>query len=239
MHFITRARSVRALGAPWARAVVAVLLGALGAASLSACGSGAAADGAGGESATTTAESRGYRGVVLETPLAKPNFTLTDTRGRPFDFRRQTDGSLTLLFFGYTNCPDICPVHLGNIATVLQRMPYDIASRTKVIFVTTDPARDTPAHLRAWLDNFSPSFIGLSGSLDEVNRIQAQLDLPPAVAEAAHDAGDSSYNVAHAAQVLAFSPTDDLAHLAYPFGIRQEDWANDLPKLIADRWPPQ
>lgn len=209
----------------WRTALVA-LAAALSLASTTACGSNAAAE---------RPNAQGYRGVVLATPLAKPDFTLTDTEGRPFDFRKQTDGSLTLLFFGYTNCPDICPVHLGNIHTVLQQMPYDIASRTKVVFVTTDPERDTPAKLRAWLDNFDPSYIGLSGSIAEVNRIQAQLHLPPAVADAAHGA-DSSYNVGHAAQVLAFSPNDNLAHVVYPFGTRQQDWANDFPKLIADQW---
>ena len=210
-----------------ARAIAPMLAAALAVTSLTACGSGAAAERPGNE--------QGYRGVVLPTPLAKPSFTLTDTEGRPFDFRKETDGSLTLLFFGYTNCPDICPVHLGNIHTVLQQMPYDIASRTKVVFVTTDPERDTPAKLRAWLDNFDPSYIGLRGTLDEVNRIQAQLHLPPAVAGAAHGA-DSSYDVGHAAQVIAFSPTDNLAHVVYPFGTRQQDWANDLPKLMSDRW---
>jgi protein SCO1/2 len=210
-----------------ARAIVTTFAAALVAASLTACGSGAAAERPGTD--------QGYRGVVLPTPLAKPSFTLTDTKGQPFDFRKKTDGSLTLLFFGYTNCPDICPVHLGNIHTVLAQMPYDVASRTKVVFVTTDPERDTPAKLRAWLDNFDPSYIGLRGTLDEVNRIQAELHLPPAVAGAAHGA-DSSYDVGHAAQVLAFSPADNLAHVVYPFGIRQQDWAHDLPKLISDKW---
>jgi len=208
-------------------AIVTVFAAMLVAASLTACGSGAAAERPGND--------QGYRGVVLSVPLAKPNFVLTDTRGRPFDFRKETDGSLTLLFFGYTNCPDVCPVHLGNIHTVLRQMPYDVASRTKVVFVTTDPERDTPERIRAFLDNFDSSFIGLRGTLDEVNRIQATLHLPPAVASAPRGA-DSSYDVGHAAQVIAFSPTDDMAHVIYPFGTRQQDWSNDLPKLMADTW---
>lgn len=216
-------RSGRSLAA---RAAVATLAATFALTSITACGSDAAAE---------RPDAQGYRGVVLATPLEKPDFTLTDTDGHPFDFRAKTDGSLTLLFFGYTNCPDICPVHLGNIHTVLRQMPYDITSRTKVVFITTDPERDTPAKLRAWLDNFDPSFIGLTGSLDEVNRIQAQLHLPPAVAEAAHGA-DSSYDVGHAAQVIAFSPADNLGHVVYPFGTRQQDWANDFPKLVSDRW---
>ena len=218
--------ATRSCGSLATRAAATALAAILTLASVTACGSGTAAE---------RPNPQDYRGVVLATPLAKPDFTLTDTEGRPFAFREKTDGSLTLLFFGYTSCPDICPVHLGNIHTVLQQMPYDIASRTKVVFVTTDPERDTPAKLRAWLDNFDSSYVGLTGSIEEVNRIQAQLHLPPAVAEAAHGS-DSSYNVGHAAQVLAFSPNDNLAHVVYPFGTRQQDWANDFPRLIADRW---
>ena len=219
--------ATRSSGSFAARAAATTLAAAIALASMTACGSGAAAE--------RSNNDEGYRGVVLAAPLAKPDFTLTDTEGRPFDFRQKTDGSLTLLFFGYTNCPDICPVHLGNIHTVLRQMPYDVASRTKVVFVTTDPERDTPAKLRAWLDNFDSSYVGLRGTLDEVNRIQAELHLPPAVASAAHGA-DSSYDVGHAAQVIAFSPTDNMAHVVYPFGTRQQDWANDLPKLMSDKW---
>jgi protein SCO1/2 len=203
---------------------------ALVAASLVACGRGTA-----GGSAEQQADDRGYRGAVLPAPLAKPEFVLTDTKGQPYDFRKETDGSLTLLFFGYTNCPDVCPVHLGNIHTVLEQMPFDVKSHTKVVFVTTDPERDTPKKLRAWLDNFDPSFIGLRGTLAEVNEIQARLHLPPAVASAPRGA-DSSYDVGHAAQVIAFSPTDNEAHIVYPFGTRQQDWANDLPRLMTDTW---
>ncbi len=204
---------------------------ALVASSLAACGGGTAS----GSAAEQPGNDRGYRGAVLPTPLTKPDFVLTDTRGQPFDFRKKTDGSLTLLFFGYTNCPDVCPVHLGNIHTVLEQMPYEVKSHTKVVFVTTDPERDTPEKLRAYLDNFDPSFIGLRGTLAEVNEIQARLHLPPAVASAPRGA-DSSYDVGHAAQVIAFSPTDDEAHIVYPFGTRQQDWANDLPRLMTDTW---
>jgi protein SCO1/2 len=174
-----------------------------------------------------------YRGVVLVTPLAKPEFTLTATDGRPFDFRRETDGHVTLLFFGYTHCPDICPVHMANIAAVLHRMPYSVASKVKVVFVTTDPERDSLPRIREWLNNFDPSFVGLRGPMDEVNRVQIALALPPSVAQPKQPNGD--YAVGHSAQVIAFTP-DDSAHVLYPFGTRQEDWAHDLPKLVSARW---
>ena len=83
-------------------------------------------------------------GIELPNPGPKPDFTLTDFAGRRFEFRRATDGRLTFLFFGYTHCPDICPVHMANLAAVIARLPRAEADRVRVIFVTTDPRRDTP-----------------------------------------------------------------------------------------------
>ena len=114
-------------------------------------------------------------------PLAKPDIVLTDTDGNPFDLRAETDGRLTLLYFGYTNCPDICPVHLAQIESVLKRpaMP----SNVDVIFVTVDPARDDPASIRRFLDQFSTKFIGLTGTPDELRAAQLAFEVPVAVQE--------------------------------------------------------
>jgi len=161
--------------------------------------------------------------------MPRPSFTLIDTHGHPFDFRAQTDDTVTLLFFGYLNCPDVCPVHLTNIATAMRGLPYDVTSKVRVVFVTTDPARDTPERLQAWLANFDPSFIGLRGTPEQVTAIEISVDVAPAVAAAPDSAG--SYEVGHAAQVLAFT-RDDSAHVVYPFGTRQADWAHDLPLLV-------
>lgn len=171
---------------------------------------------------------RAYRGVALVHALPRPSFTLTDTHGQPFDFRAKTDDTVTLLFFGYTNCPDVCPVHLTNIATVMRGLPYDVTGKVRVVFVTTDPARDTPEKLQAWLANFDPSFVGLRGTPEEVKAIEKTVDVAPAVAGAPDSAG--AYEVGHAAQVIAFT-RDDSAHVVYPFGTRQADWAHDLPLL--------
>ncbi len=145
------------------------------------------------------ASEAGYRGWTLPVPQEKVDFTLLDTDGRPFNFREQTDGYVTLLFFGYTYCPDVCPIHMANIGTVLKDFPFEVQEQIKVVFVTTDPERDTPERMRLWLDNFDPDFIG------------------------------------HSSRVLAFTK-DNRAHVAYPFGTRQTDWATDLPKLVNERW---
>src|SRR5947207_5200923 len=105
-----------------------------------------------------------YRGGVVTPPLPKPRFVLTDTSGAPFDFWVRTRGSVTLLFFGYTNCPDQCPMHMASIGLALRKLPANVGDHVKLVFVTTDPARDTTAVLRRWLDHFDKRFVGLTGS---------------------------------------------------------------------------
>lgn len=173
----------------------------------------------------------GWAGRVLPRSIEKVDFTLTDTRGEPYSFGAETEGRVALLFFGYTHCPDVCPIHMGNLAAVLQRLPADVRSRIEVVFVTTDPRRDTRERIRTWLDRFDPRFVGLRGPKEKVDSIQVALGLPPSVKEGSGD----EYTVGHGANVVAFTP-DGKAHLLYPHGTRQEAWARDLPKLVRQGW---
>ena len=173
-----------------------------------------------------------YRGGLVTPPLPKPKFTLTDTSGAPFDFWRETDGYVTLLFFGYTRCPDECPLHVANIAQSLKRVPGGAGDRVKLVFVTTDPARDTPKVLRAWLNQFDKRFIGLTGSQSAIDAVQAATGVPVAT-KTARAGGD--YAVGHANFVLAYTK-DNLAHVIYPGGVTQQDWAHDLPQLVNETW---
>lgn len=174
-----------------------------------------------------------FRGVVLPEPMPKPSFTMTDMYGEPFDFVAETDGRLALVFFGFTNCPDICPVHMANIGAVLKDLPFQAQQQVRVIFISADPERDTPERLQQWLGAFHHSFVGLRGSLEEVNDLLAELRLPP-VTFGERDAR-GNYSVGHAAQIMAFTP-DGYLRLMYPFGTRQADWAVDLLKLTS--WEP-
>jgi len=169
----------------------------------------------------------GLAGPKITPPIPKPSFILTDTEGQTFDFGKQTAGYVTLLFVGYTNCPDVCPVHLANIAATLHKMAPEIARRIKVVFVTADPDRDSPEVIRKWLDNFDPSFIGLRGDLATVNRVLTEMHLGTPLRELS----DSGYTLGHSSVVVAFT-TDNLAHVIYPFGVRQADWAHDLKQLV-------
>ena len=177
-----------------------------------------------------------YKGLELMQAMPKPSFTLTDLDGKAFDFRAETDGHLTFLFFGYTNCPDVCPLHMANIGSVLRNQPPEVVDRIKVVFVTTDPERDSIPRLKEWLGRFHPQFIGLTGSADQVAAAQQAARLLPATKDTANLLVTGGYSVGHAAQVIAFT-ADDSLRVIYPFGIRQEDWANDIPKLVLVGFP--
>jgi protein SCO1/2 len=168
------------------------------------------------------------RAVEYPNPRPKPDFTLTATDGAPFAFRRDTEGYLTLLFFGYTSCPDVCPVHMANLSAALHKLPDRVSRRVKVVFVTTDPERDTPERLRAWLDHFDKGFVGLTGTVAEIDSTQRLLRLPPAVRE---EIGDGRYLIGHVAHIIVFT-RDGLGRYAFPFGTRQADWARELPRLV-------
>jgi protein SCO1/2 len=170
-----------------------------------------------------------YRGIILPAPVAKPAFTLPATDGTSYDFQARTRGKVALLFFGYLNCPDACPVHALNLATVIRELPWEDRQRVTFVFVTTDPERDSLPALRRWLAGFDSSFVGLRGTTDEVNALQRSLNLAEAVRGATRD--DSTYIVQHATQIIAFE-ADDSARVVYPFGTRQEDWAIAIPKLL-------
>jgi protein SCO1/2 len=166
-------------------------------------------------------------GQVIDSPTEKPSFILRDTDGIPFDFAAETDGVLTLLYFGYLNCPDICPVHLAQIAEVFDQDP-PIGRQTKVVFVSVDPDRDSPEEVRAFLDNFDSRFIGLVGSQAELETAQDAVGIPHATKVGEGD----DYAMNHAGWVIAYGP-DNLNHAIYPFGTRQTQWANDLKVLVA------
>ena len=178
------------------------------------------------------AEAAEFAGILLGEPLAKPTQLFTDTSGAPFSFAEATEGQLSLLFFGYTSCPDICPVHLGIISRALERIDGP-AGKALLAFVGVDTARDTPEVMRTYLDRFDEDFVGLTASDAVIEEAQVALNLPPVVIEPPD--ADGGYNVGHASQVLVFTP-DNLCHLVYPVGTRQQDWMADLPRLLTKEW---
>ena len=216
-------------GIGWIAALIAVTALVLG------IGAAVAVQGSGGGDGAATigdAPDEGWNGALLAEPMPRPAFTLTDTAGRPYDFGAETQGRLTLLFFGYTSCPDVCPIHMATLSAALEQagMPDPI-----VVFVTTDPERDTPERLRDWLDNFGTDFVGLTGTPEQIAAAEDAAGVARSlVAPTEGDSGSApgEYEVGHAAQIIAYTP-DDLSHVQYPFGVRRQDWQADLPRMMS------
>ncbi|RZU30534.1 SCO family protein [Blastococcus saxobsidens] len=162
-----------------------------------------------------------YAGIDLPESYRKPTFTLTDTTGAPYDFRAETAGRPTLLFFGYTNCPDICPSTMADVAVALRKLDRSLVEQMQVVFVSTDPATDTPEVLGEYLGRFdadlATSFVGLTGDQGAIE--QAQLSAGVVMAE---DEGRL-----HSTLLLLYG-TDDEAHVAFDAGNTADDIVEDL-----------
>ena len=168
------------------------------------------------------------RGLV-PTPLPrKPDFTLTDTSGRPFHFAAHTRGKLTYLYFGYTHCPDVCPTTIADLAAALRAVSPAVRRRVEVVFVTVDPARDTRPVLRAWLDHYNRSFVGLRGSERAILAAGRAAGVP-LVPPPKHHA--RNYAVDHGALLIPYSP-DGRAHVVYAQGFQVADFAHDMKLLV-------
>jgi protein SCO1/2 len=151
------------------------------------------------------ADSAGYQGgTSLTEPYAMPDITLTDTAGRPYNLASSPSKPVTLLFFGYTNCPDVCIAVLADLATALQRMPSADRDHIQVVFVTTDPARDDGKRIRAYLDRFDPTFVGLTGELATIKKAASQVGVD---IEGMEKLPSGGYEVGHSAQVIGFDHT--------------------------------
>ncbi|MGY1636245.1 SCO family protein [Geodermatophilus sp. SYSU D00742] len=193
---------------------------------LTGCGGGAAAEGGGehdhsGGAAVVEGPEDRFAGVDLPDPYQRPSFTLTDTSGAAYDFAAATAGTPTLLFFGYTNCPDICPTTMADVAVALRGVDPALAEQVQVVFVTTDPAFDTPEVLAEYLRRFDADlpnrFVGLTGEQAAIDQAQLAAGVP-----LAEDSGRL-----HSSLLLLYG-ADDLAHVAFNGGNTSRDIAGDL-----------
>jgi protein SCO1/2 len=212
-----------------ARAVLTALLAVLLVAGCGSSGSGGSRAGTAtpGPSELNDHTDSTYQGLGLVPPQPRPQFSLTDTAGRQFRFGTETAGKPTLLFFGYTNCPDVCPTTLADIANGLRQVPEPVRKLTRVVFVTTDVKRDTAAVLKNYLAKFDPGlpnrFIGLRGTQSEIDAAQV----------AAHVTLAEDEGQTHSSEVLLYG-TDDYARVAFLQSTNQAaQVAHDLP-LVAD-----
>jgi protein SCO1/2 len=231
-----------------ARRRTAAVVAAVAVLGLSGCGTGA--------TAAPAAPPPAYHGGQPESPTARPSFVLTGTDGERYDFAERTRGRPTLLYFGYTSCPDECPTAMADIAAAVRQAPADVRERMEVVFVTTDPDRDSPDALRRWLDGYDVRVTGLLGSAADLAAAQRAVGVRPAEKQGpiptlpgrpdAHEhrpgsaphshAGPLGYAVGHADAIFGYDAADRLA-VTYPGGVLPADLAADLPLLAAPDRP--
>lgn len=184
-----------------------------------------------GNSAVPAAAATGVRAVRLAGPIAKPELVLTDTTSKSYDLRARTAARVTLLYFGYTFCPDVCPTTMADLALAVRSLPAATRAKVTVVFVTSDPTRDNPAVIKRWLSHFNPSFVGLTGDQAAIYAAAEQVGVP---LKAPRAVPDGTYEVEHGAQVLAFG-LDGTARYAYVEGTPAADYAHDLALLAENK----
>lgn len=167
-----------------------------------------------------------FKGSLLEPPMDIPDFELMSTAGRPFHLS-DTTGEVTLLYFGYTYCPDVCPLTMADVKQALAGI--EAKDKVNVLFVSVDPERDTPEVLSRYLAAFDPEFVGLT---DTMAKTEPVLQAFGAYAEkAAVENSTAGYLVNHTARLYVIDAQGDL-RLTYPFGFEPADLRADLEYLI-------
>jgi protein SCO1/2 len=146
-------------------------------------------------------------GTYLAPARALPDFSLIDQRGAPFG-PRNLDGHWSLVFFGYTNCPDFCPTTLITLAAMEKNLRTQGAARPQVVFVSVDAQRDTPQQLAKYVPYFDPSFIGVTApDQPTIEALARKLGVAVALVPSA----GGGYTVDHSGAIFVVDPAGKIA----------------------------
>ncbi|MCB0209550.1 MAG: SCO family protein [Anaerolineae bacterium] len=167
-----------------------------------------------------------FKGSQLDPPMDLPDFELMTDEGQSFHLS-DTAGELTLVYFGYTFCPDVCPLTMADVKQALTEMEDKDA--INVLFVSVDPERDTPEVLSRYLDAFGPEFMGLTDTMDKTQPVLQAFGAYAEKAEVENSSAD--YLMNHTARLYLVDTQGDLL-LTYPFGFEPEDLRADLEYLL-------
>ena len=162
-----------------------------------------------------------FQGSLIDPPVSAADFTLSDQNGQPFTLSDQR-GNVVLIFFGYTHCPDVCPVTLTRYKQLRTELGAQ-AEQVRFVFITVDPERDTVENIQKHLANYDPAIVGLTGSRAELEPVWKSYGVYQAKAQTESAAG---YLVDHTARVYAID-TQGNWRLTYPFEM-------DTPAILED-----
>ncbi len=162
-------------------------------------------------------------GAAFQPASSVPELIFTRSDGTTFT-TADTLGRTSLFYFGYTHCPEVCPVTLSNLMQVRRMLGAD-AAKVDMYFITLDPARDTTEQMRTYVANF-PGVVGLTGSDSDLSRAQTAFN----VVAVRRDMGNGDYMLDHTAAIFLVNPAGQI-QLAYPYGTAAEDIVADLQRL--------
>ena len=173
----------------------------------------------------------GFRGTTYDEPFpAAPEMVLTREDGSSFRLSEMR-GKIVLLFFGYTSCPDICPTTMAELNSALQNLEEDEVQQVQVLFVTVDPERDTHERAQEYVNHFNKSFIGLSGTQAELEKVWKDYGIFREIVPGASAAG---YLVNHTARVTLIDRQENL-RVSFGFEMSVEDIVHDLKLVLRER----
>jgi protein SCO1/2 len=177
-------------------------------------------------SGVQTSDNHGYHGTYFEDPYVVPDVSLPDTSGKDYSVATSR-APLKLVFFGYSNCPDICQIVMSTIAGAVTRLDSDQKKDVQVVFVTTDPARDTGPVLRSYLDRFNPDFVGVTGQLRRIIELGKPLGV---YVDKGQKLPSGGYEVDHSTHVYGI--VGDQARVAWQQGTSPAQMAADIIRLL-------
>jgi protein SCO1 len=167
-----------------------------------------------------------FHGTTYEPPETAPPVVLQQANGAKFSLAAQ-HGSVVLLYFGYTHCPDVCPTTLSDWKRVKTSLGRD-ASRVRFVFISVDPDRDDPATLQLYVSRFDPDFIGATGDSATLAGIERSFHVSSSREESASASG---YAMTHPSQTFVVDKDGEL-RLVYSFGMQTSDMVSDIRQLL-------
>lgn len=168
------------------------------------------------------------RGARIEPPPRAADFTLTAQDGKPFRLSEQA-GKVVLIFFGYTACPDVCPTTMATLKKV--RAAAQAKERVQVVFITVDPERDTSERLGVYMSNFDATFVGLTGTNDQLDVVWKAYGVYHAKQPSASAA---SYTVDHSAYIYAIDARGNLRE-TFSFDDAADKITQDVNYLLSEK----
>ena len=170
-----------------------------------------------------------FNGTVIEPPLPVEDFVLQTNNNESFRLSDQNE-KITLLFFGYTNCPDVCPTTLAEFKQINENLGDD-ALNVQFVMVTADPERDTPDRMGEFVSFFNPSFIGLSGERSELDKVYKDFGV---FIEKQASGSAAGYLVGHTSSVFVLDKETNL-RIAFPYWTSASDMTDDIIQLLKEK----